>query len=86
MNECGSAYSLMIIVVNRLNRLSSIFRGSPHVVMANMLDYDIIVSKFKHQSCFYVHFWTNTLRKSMKPFISLSYRLKGTIRVLLLFA
>ena len=30
-------------------------------VVANVLDCDIVVSGFKLQSCYYVHFWTNTL-------------------------
>ena len=36
--------------------------------MANMLD--IVVSDFDLQLCYYIHFWTNTLGKTMKPFIS----------------
>ena len=41
------------------------FRG----VVANMLDYDIVVSDFELQSRYYVHFRTNTLEKGMNPFI-----------------
>ena len=34
---------------------------SPRSVVANVLDCDIVVSEFEHQSRYYVHFWTNTL-------------------------
>ena len=37
-------------------------------VGVNMLDYHIIVSEFKFQSCYYIHFW-NTLGKGMNPLI-----------------
>ena len=38
-------------------------------LVANMLDSDIVVSKFKLWSCYYVHFRTNTLEKPMNPLI-----------------
>ena len=34
-----------------------------------MLDYNIVVSEFELQLCYYIHFWTNTLGKGMNPFI-----------------
>ena len=34
----------------------------------NVLDCDIVVSKFKLQSPYYIHFWTNTIEKDMNPF------------------
>ena len=37
---------------------------------ANVLDYDIIVSEFKIQSCYYVPFWNNTLGKGMNSLIT----------------
>ena len=37
--------------------------------MANMMNYDIFISKFKIQSRYYVHFRTNTLGKGMNSFI-----------------
>ena len=43
--------------------------GKSFDVVVNMLDSDIIVSEFKLQLCFYIHFWTNTLGKGMNPFI-----------------
>ena len=47
----------------------SIYQGSPYNVVANVLDCNIIVSEFKLHLHYYVHFWTNTLGKDMKPFI-----------------
>ena len=38
-----------------------IHRRIPHCVVANVLDCNIRVSKFKLLSCNYIHFWTNTL-------------------------
>ena len=37
--------------------------------MANMLDYDIIVSKFELHLCYFVHFQTNNLEKSINTVI-----------------
>ena len=42
---------------------------SLHDIVANMLDGDIVVSRLKLQSHYYIHFWTNTLRKGMNPLI-----------------
>ena len=39
-------------------------------VVANILDYNLKVSKFKFQSCYYIHFQTEIFGKSMKSFIS----------------
>ena len=38
-------------------------------IMANMLDFNLIVSKFKLQLCYYIHFQTNTLGKGMNLLI-----------------
>ena len=38
--------------------------------MANLLDYNIVVTKFWSQ--YYIHFWTNALEKSMNSFIPLA--------------
>ena len=43
--------------------------GSSRDVVAKVLNYDIVVCEFKLQSCDYVHFWINTLRKAMHPLI-----------------
>ena len=37
--------------------------------MVKVLDYGIVVSEFKLQSHYYIHFWTNTLGKGMNPLI-----------------
>ena len=39
--------------------------SSRHTIVVNVLECDIIVSKFELQSCYYIHFWTNTLGKGM---------------------
>ena len=41
--------------------------GIPHGVVVNMLDCDIIASKFELQSWYYIHFQTNTYGKSTDP-------------------
>ena len=43
----------------------------------------IVVSGFELQSRYYVHFWTNTLEKGMKPLILSIYGLNNTTSVLL---
>ena len=43
--------------------------GSPHGVVINMQDCNIIESEFELQLNFYVHFQTNTLGKGMNPLI-----------------
>ena len=44
---------------------------SEHVcgVMVKVMDSGIVVSELKLQSCYYIHFQTNTLGKGMNPFI-----------------
>ena len=37
--------------------------------MANVLDYTLIVNKFKLLLCYYVYFQTNILRKGTSTFI-----------------
>ena len=36
-------------------------------------NYEIEVNEFELQSCYYVHFWTNTLGKGMSSLIPNSY-------------
>ena len=43
------------------------YRGSPHGVVANVLDWNIVVSELKLQSRYYIHFPTNTLGKDILP-------------------
>ncbi len=46
--------------------------GCPHSVMVKAMDYGIVVCEFVLQSCYYVHFRTNTLGKGMNPLILLA--------------
>ena len=46
-----------------------VFRRSPLSVAAYVLDCDIIINKFKLQSHYYIHFWTNTFGERYKPFL-----------------
>ena len=39
--------------------------GRPFVVVANMTNYDIVGNEFELGLRYYVHFWTNTLGKSI---------------------
>ena len=43
--------------------------GCPHGVMVQTMDCGIVVSEFKLQSCYNVHFQTNTLGKGMNSLI-----------------
>ena len=43
--------------------------GGLHREVANMMDCDIVVSEFKLQSNYYIHFRTNTLGKGMNSLI-----------------
>ena len=45
--------------------------GCPRLVMVKALDCRIVESEFELQSCYYVHFQTNTLGESINPFILL---------------
>ena len=58
-------------------------RGRPHRVMVKVLGSGILVCKFKLQSCYYVHFQTNTLAKGMKPPCPPSYGLNSITTVFL---
>ena len=43
--------------------------GRPCDVVANVLNYNIVVSEFELKLCFYVHYRTNTLGKGTNPLI-----------------
>ncbi len=63
--------SSIIISIN-LSFSSQLFefrRGDFCGVGANMLDCDIVVSEFKFQLHYYIHFRANTLGKGMNPLI-----------------
>ena len=57
--------------------------GCPRGVMIKAMDCGIVVSEFKFQSRYYVHFWANTLGKGMNPSYPPSYGLNSTTIVLL---
>ena len=57
--------------------------GCPPGVMVKVMDCGIVVSEFIFHSCYYVHFWVNTLGKGMTPPYPPSYVLNSTITVLL---
>ena len=44
-------------------------RGCPRGVMVKATDCGIVVNEFELQSCYYVHFRTNTLGKGMNLLI-----------------
>ena len=67
-------YRLCTIVKNDLKFFqvfSNTYRlgGRPRDVIANELDYVIVVSEFEHQSHYHVQFLTNTLVRGMNPLI-----------------
>ena len=41
-------------------------RVSPHGIVANVLDYDFVVSKFELQSHYFVHFRTNHIYQPLR--------------------
>ena len=49
--------------------------------MPDVLNYDIVLSKFKLQLHYYVHFWTNALEKGMNSFIPASYGLNSIMTI-----
>ena len=52
---------------------NSLFRETQRGILANVLDWDIVVSKFTLQSCYYVHFQPNALEKGMNAVVSLAF-------------
>ena len=56
-------YSLGLSVVLGYNYIALFFNSD------SSLDKKTKHSEFILQSCYYVHFWANTLRKGMNPFI-----------------
>ena len=65
LNMTLSGFSILKTFINQTRKEGR----SPHGIVANVLDCDIVVSKFELQSLYYVHFRTNTLRKGMDPLI-----------------
>ena len=44
-------------------------RERAHGMVANRLDWDIVVNEFELQPCYCVYFWTNAVCKDVNPFI-----------------
>ena len=44
-------------------------KGSPHGIVAKVLDSSLEITKFKLQSHYNIHFQTNILRKGVNPLI-----------------
>ena len=63
------SFGLFKNITYKLFVYKSYLRGCPHGVMVKAMDCVIVVSKFVLQSCYYVHFRANTLRKGMNPLI-----------------
>ena len=55
---------MMMIDINATNL------GSPHGVVAKVLDWDILVSEFEPESHYCIRTRTNILKKGLNPFIS----------------
>ena len=62
------------------DKISILFDGG--IAVANVLDYNIIVSEFELQPRYHVHFQTNTLRKGMNSVIPTCYGLDSTTSVI----
>ena len=66
-------------VLFKLNRTAEV---SPSGVVVNVLDCDVVGSELELQLPYYVHFWTNALRKDKNLLISSNYGLVRTTTVL----
>ena len=53
-------------------RTDNVYRESPCGVVANVLDYDIVVNNVELQLPYYIHFRINTLRKGLNTLIPLA--------------
>ena len=66
MNILCTFRKLLSLISNIAILLSNVLKVRiPSGRVASMLDCNIVASEFKFQSCFYVHFWTNTLGKGI---------------------
>ena len=63
----------MSIGANLLSMQITMSVGESNGIMAKELEWGLKVSKFEPQLHYSIHFWINTLRKGMNPFIPLSY-------------
>ena len=69
--ELGS--SLILLEISLMSFFSHL-GGCPRGVMVKAMDCRNVVSEFKLQSCYYIHFRTNTLGKGMNPLIPLWFK------------
>ena len=61
-NACAAVLNVLFIT------LTLIKSGGPHTVVANLLDCDIVISKFQLQSCYYIHFQTYLWERYQLPY------------------
>ena len=59
----------IIIIIIIIIIITCTIGGFPRGLIVKVIDCGIIVNKFILQSHYYIHFWTNTLGKSMNPLI-----------------
>ena len=57
------------ILLNPWAKFPLFVGGCPLGVMVKAMDCGIIISEFVLQSCYYIHFWANTLGKGMNPLL-----------------
>ena len=70
---------MRVSTINWILFLISLLLGEEVInVMVNLLDSDIVVSKFEFQSYYNIHFLINILRKDIKPPYLPCYVLNGT--------
>ena len=78
VETCSCIFVILMFCIYVLN----LFWRCPCGVMVKAMDCRIVVSEFEIQSCYYVHFQTNTLGKGMDPPYLPSYGLTSTTTVL----
>ena len=67
MQSNQKIYFLYTIISRHL--LLKINEGCPRGVLVKPLDYRIVLSDFELQSCYYMHFRTNTLGKGIDTLV-----------------
>ena len=67
--SCKESLVHKITIVNSFSLILSLTLkgGCPRGVMVKAMDCGIVVREFVLQSCYYIHFWANTLGKGMNP-------------------
>ena len=67
--KISHSLSKMMLKISTCIYDTSPFRGCPRGIMVKAMDCGIVVREFELQSCYYVHFRTNTLGKGMNSLI-----------------